>query len=91
MEARIAAARAEARDTIAHARTTGTRLEARAIRRPVRELSAGGDTPGLGRARHGAGRPRAPGPDAAGAGQAGDEGVICIYVVIGQRLSAVRG
>ena len=48
LEARIAAARADALDASRRASTQGTKLHARAIRYLMRELSAGGDTMGLG-------------------------------------------
>jgi F-type H+-transporting ATPase subunit epsilon len=47
LQDRVKAARLEATDAARRARTHATRLHARAIRRLMRELSAGGDTLGL--------------------------------------------
>ncbi|GGF20081.1 ATP synthase epsilon chain 2 [Youhaiella tibetensis] len=47
LESRVAAARLEAENAIRNARTSDTRLHARAIRQLMHELSAGGDTLGL--------------------------------------------
>ena len=48
LQARVAAARAEALDETRRTRTQGTQLHARAIRRLMHELASGGDTLGLG-------------------------------------------
>jgi F-type H+-transporting ATPase subunit epsilon len=47
LEARVAAARAEAKDEARRARSQATRLHARAIRQLMRELSSAGDALGL--------------------------------------------
>ncbi|KAF1045284.1 F0F1 ATP synthase subunit epsilon [Xylophilus sp.] len=47
LQARVAAARAEALDAARRARAQGTQLHARAIRQLMRQLSGGADTPGL--------------------------------------------